>query len=211
MRERLSLAGLIPLLLVQGCAIDTFTSSAPDGSADAGGNTEGGSADAGAADAQPTCPLERLNKNTGFEVNDGVWALSNSSISFLSQPHSGARSLELVQGSNVNFGFAKQDIGGGRALVRLWYRKHDSRPEFQTLRLEIQPDGIQRTFGAPWPADWTCATARVESGDGGAGTFFVSGYQSNKDAGAGVLVDDLEVFALSANDPVPKGCDCPSP
>lgn len=199
---------VLPMVLLGACSTDSFTGST-DAGADGSAANDATTADGTAPDGGGTCPLTLLNKNTGFETNDGVWALSNSASTFVTTPRSGTRALELRQTSGVNFAFAKQDIGSGHTFVRLWYRKTDSLPEFQTLRLEIQPDGPQRTFGAPWPTTWTCATARVDSGDGGAGTFFVSGYQPNKDAGSSVLVDDLEVFALPANDVVPKACECP--
>lgn len=199
----------LPVALLQACSPDSFSPGATDGGGGDGSTTDAAPTDAAGGDAGVACPLTLLNKNTSFETNDGVWALSNAGTTFVTSPRSGTRALELRQGANVNFAFAKQDIGSGHTFVRLWYRKNESLPEFQTLRLEIQPDGVQRAFGAPWPADWTCATARVDSGDGGAGTFFVSGYQPIKDAGSSVLVDDVEVFALPANDVVPKACECP--
>lgn len=210
MRRSLPLACLaaLSLALVQACSTDTFTPPTDGGVGAETGANDGGASDAGANDAQAACPLKLLNKNTSFETNDGVWALSNASTTFVTKPRTGLRSLQLSQVANANFAFAKQDVGGGHTFVRLWYRKEDTLPEFQTMRLEIQPDGVQRTFGAPWPTNWTCASARVDSGDGGAGTFFVSGYQPIKDAGASVLVDDVEVFEIPADDIVPKSCEC---
>lgn len=159
--------------------------------------------------AMGPCPLPLLDRNPSFEVNDGRWALSGPSTSFVTTSRSGSRSLELGQGSGVNFAFAKQDLVVGRTHVRLWYRQNEQRPAFHSLKLEIQPDGVVRTFGAPWPQEWTCATARVESGDGGAGTFFVSGYQPDRSAGSAVLVDDLEIYALPTDEVIPKECECP--
>jgi hypothetical protein len=204
------------LLLLVGCSADPFTTNGQDASADGTTTdvttTDGGLDGSGGGDgATGSCPLKLLNKNTSFEANDGAWALSGSSTTFATSPaaHSGLRSLDLRQVANANYAFAKQDIGAGRTHVRLWYRTNAPVPEFQSLKLEIQPGGPQRTFGAPWPTTWTCATARVESGDGGLGTFFVSGYQPDKSLGASVLVDDLEVYELPADEKIPPACECP--
>jgi hypothetical protein len=171
------------------------------------GSDSGPLTDAGTV-GDASCPLTLLNQNTGFEIRDNVWVLGPNT-KFVSEPHTGIQGLEIGQASERNFGNVYQTIPAGRALVRFWYRKHQSKSEFFSLKFEFI-GGMQAVFGRPMPSQWTCAIARIEAPpDSGDRRLFISGFEPDKDAGSAVLVDDVEAFELPPGDNVPEACLCP--